>query len=84
MTPVHTFAEDLALDVGYLMLLGGQEITANPFASIGDIAKSKKVDITLDLLNKLHLAIQTYTPPSTSSVTNRCLQILFVESATSH
>lgn len=62
LTPVHTFAEDLALDVGYLMLLGGQEITANPFATIGDIAKTKKVDVTLNLLNKLNLAVLSYLP----------------------
>lgn len=62
LTPVHTFAEDLALDVGYLMLLGGQEITANPFATIGDIAKTKKVDVAVDLMNKLNLAVLSYLP----------------------
>lgn len=62
LTPVHTFAEDLALDVGYLMLLGGQEITANPFATIGDIAKTKKVDVAVDLMNKLNFVVLSYLP----------------------
>jgi ClpP class serine protease len=64
LTPVHTFAEDLALDVGYIMLLAGQEITANPFASIGDIAKSKKVDVLTNLMGKMNMVLQSHLPAS--------------------
>jgi hypothetical protein len=46
------------------MLLAGHEITANPFASVGDIAKSKKVDIVIDLMAKLNMLVQSHLPPS--------------------
>lgn len=58
--PVHTFAEDAALDVGFMLLLAGKEITANPFALLGDVGMSRKLISVQGLLEKLNLKYKQY------------------------
>lgn len=41
--PVYTFAEDFAIDTGYLLLCCGNEVRANPFSIVGDIGRSVKL-----------------------------------------
>lgn len=60
LIPVYTFAEDIATDVGFLTLLGGKEITANPFSVVGDIGAMRKLFILEKLLQKLNLSYKHF------------------------
>ena len=58
--PIYTFAEDVALDAGFFMLMSGKEIYANPFSLIGDAGKSYKTFYIGRLLEKFNLAFRQY------------------------
>lgn len=58
--PVYTFAEDAAMDAGFLLLMAGKEAYANPFSMIGDVGKSYKTYYIGRLLQKLNLTLKQY------------------------
>lgn len=62
--PIYTFAEDFAIDTGYLLLCCGNEVRANPFSIVGDIGRSVKLVAVQQLLKKL--GVQHYAYSSNS------------------
>lgn len=58
--PVYTFAEDYALDAGFLLLMSGKEIYANPFTLVGDVGKSYKTYYIGRLLQKFNIELKQY------------------------
>lgn len=57
---MYTFAEDAALDAGFLLLMAGKEAYVNPFSVIGDIGKSYRTYYIGRLLQKLNLSLKQY------------------------
>jgi ClpP class serine protease len=66
--PIYTFAEDYALDAGFLLLMAGKEVYANPFTLVGDVGKSYKTYYIGRLLQKFNLELKQY-PSGESCVT---------------
>ena len=57
---MFTFAQDSALDVGLMPLLAGSEVTANPFALLGDVGRDYKMIVVQRLLEKLKIVTKKY------------------------
>lgn len=61
MMPIYTFAEDFAIDTGYLLLSCGNEVSANPFSIVGDIGRSVKLFAIQQLLGKLGFKYEVFS-----------------------
>lgn len=57
---MYTFAQDSALDVGFMPLLAGSEVTANPFSLLGDLGRDYRMIVAERLLAKLKVITKKY------------------------
>ena len=71
--PVYTFAEDYALDAGFLLLMAGKECYANPFSLVGDVGKSYKTYYIGRLLQKLGVFLKQYPSGRLFLIQTECL-----------
>lgn len=60
--PIYTFAEDAALDKGFLLLASGQEVYVNPYSIVGDLGASNRVFVIERMLGKLGLELKSFDP----------------------
>ena len=51
--PIYTFAEEMAVDTGYMLLSIGHEVNVHPFSVVGDIGRTLKLRSAKKLLSKL-------------------------------
>ena len=51
--PIYTFAEEMAVDTGYMLLSIGHEVNVHPFSVVGDIGRTLKIRSARKLLSKL-------------------------------
>lgn len=77
--PLYTFAEGTSLDVGFMLLMSGTHITANPFSVLGDIGKDYKIVVIDRLMERLkirHLKFPKGIPFSYSETVQNILSAL--------
>ena len=57
VTPIYSFIEGYAIDVGYMVACCGQELSVNPFSVVGDLERSTQLYIFDDFLSKVGVRV---------------------------